>query len=169
MTYLDQELLETRESEQPAPYEELEAKEAAVFCSESWHASAAPAGSAATQISKRPQLPGDQRNHGVIRQQRRRAHSQRPENSAAALRAGLQGIPAVHSSNSLMKINLDDPNLTAFALGELSGTDRPRWRQRSLRLPKRRNSWPKRNSLSGNLRNRNTRRTRYARDCRGAR
>ena len=43
------------------------------------------------------------------------------ENSAATLRAGLQGFPAVHTSNCLMKINLDDPNLTAFALGELSG------------------------------------------------
>jgi RNA polymerase sigma-70 factor (ECF subfamily) len=31
MTYLDQELLETRESEQPAPYEKLEAKEASGF------------------------------------------------------------------------------------------------------------------------------------------
>ena len=31
MTYLDQELLETRESEQPAPYESLEAKEASGF------------------------------------------------------------------------------------------------------------------------------------------
>ena len=31
MTYLDQELLETRESEQPAPYENLEAKEATGF------------------------------------------------------------------------------------------------------------------------------------------
>ena len=31
MTYLDQELLEARESEQPAPYEKLEAKEASGF------------------------------------------------------------------------------------------------------------------------------------------
>src|SRR5881275_2390109 len=31
MTYLDQELLETRESEQPAPYEKLEQKEATGF------------------------------------------------------------------------------------------------------------------------------------------
>ena len=31
MTYLDQELLETRESEQPAPFENLEAKEASGF------------------------------------------------------------------------------------------------------------------------------------------
>src|SRR4051812_2971537 len=31
MTYLDQELLEARESEQPAPYETLEAKEASGF------------------------------------------------------------------------------------------------------------------------------------------
>jgi RNA polymerase sigma factor (sigma-70 family) len=31
MTYLDQELLESRESEQPAPYEKLEAKEASGF------------------------------------------------------------------------------------------------------------------------------------------
>src|SRR6267143_778664 len=31
MTYLDQELLETHESEQPAPYEKLEAKEATGF------------------------------------------------------------------------------------------------------------------------------------------
>jgi RNA polymerase sigma factor (sigma-70 family) len=31
MTYLDQELLEARESEQPAPYEKLEAKEASRF------------------------------------------------------------------------------------------------------------------------------------------
>src|ERR1043166_8220561 len=31
MTYLDQELLETRESEQPVPYEKLEAKEASGF------------------------------------------------------------------------------------------------------------------------------------------
>jgi RNA polymerase sigma factor (sigma-70 family) len=31
MTYLDQELLDTRESEQPAPYEKLEAKEASGF------------------------------------------------------------------------------------------------------------------------------------------
>src|SRR4051812_9934544 len=31
MTYLDQELLETRESGQPAPYESLEAKEASGF------------------------------------------------------------------------------------------------------------------------------------------
>ena len=31
MTYLDQEILETRESDQPAPYEKLEAKEATGF------------------------------------------------------------------------------------------------------------------------------------------
>jgi len=31
MTYLDQELLETRESDQPAPFEQLEAKEASGF------------------------------------------------------------------------------------------------------------------------------------------
>jgi RNA polymerase sigma-70 factor (ECF subfamily) len=31
MTYLDQELLETRESEQPAPFERLEEKEASGF------------------------------------------------------------------------------------------------------------------------------------------
>src|SRR6188472_2170311 len=31
MTYLDQELLEARESDQPAPYEKLEAKEASGF------------------------------------------------------------------------------------------------------------------------------------------
>ena len=31
MTYLDQELLETRESEQPAPFERLEQKEASGF------------------------------------------------------------------------------------------------------------------------------------------
>ena len=124
MTYLDQELLETRESEQPAPYENSSKGSERVSPPNPRHPAAAAAGSAATQISKRPQLPGDQRNHEALGQQRRRAHSQRPENSAATLRAGVAGFPAVHTSNCLMKINLDDPNLTAFALGELSGAEK---------------------------------------------
>src|SRR5688572_7149409 len=87
------------------------------------HASGPATGSAAIEISKRPQLPGDQRNHEALREQRRRAHPQRLENSAATLRAGVPGFPAVHTPNRLMKINLDDPNLTAFALGELPPTE----------------------------------------------
>ena len=49
MTYLDQELLETRESEQPAPFADLEAKEASGFLLRiSEYAATATAGSTAT-------------------------------------------------------------------------------------------------------------------------
>ena len=59
MTYLDQELLEARASDQPAPYENTRSEGSErLLASNSEHAPAAPAGSAATQISKRPQLPG---------------------------------------------------------------------------------------------------------------
>src|SRR6266404_2847124 len=90
---------------------------------DSRHASAAATGSAPVKISKRPELPGDQRDHPAFGQQRGRDDSQRPQNPAATLRAGVPGFPAVHTSNCLMKVNLDDPNLTAFALGELSVDD----------------------------------------------
>src|SRR5688572_20705352 len=73
-------------------------------------AAAAATGSAPIEISKRSQLPGDQRNHEALGKQRGRAHPQRPENSAATLRAGVPGFPAVHTPNCLMKMNLDDPN-----------------------------------------------------------
>ncbi len=90
LTYLDQELLETRESEQPAPGENLEAKEARGFLLKILeHAAASPAGGATTEISKRSQLPGDQRDHRIIRKQRWGDDPQRPENSAGALRAGV--------------------------------------------------------------------------------
>src|SRR2546423_12224538 len=87
------------------------------------HASAAATGSAPVKISKRPQLPGDQRDHPALGQQRGRDDPQRAQNPAATLRAGVPGFPAVRTSDSLMKVNLDDPNLTAFALGELSADD----------------------------------------------
>src|SRR5437764_3766877 len=83
-------------------------------------ASAPATGSAPAKISKRPQLPGDQRDHPAFGQQRGGDDSQRPQNPAATLRPGLARFPALHTSDCLMKVNLDDPNLTAFALGELS-------------------------------------------------
>src|SRR5213075_3250068 len=86
-------------------------------------ASAAATGSAPAKISKRPELPGDQRDHPALSQQRGRDDSQRAQNSAATLRASLPGFPAVRTSDRIMKVNLDDPNLTAFALGELSPDD----------------------------------------------
>src|SRR5437762_645508 len=82
-------------------------------------AAAAATGSASAKISKRPELPGNQRDHPALGQQRGRDDSQRAQNSAATLRASVPGFSAVHTSDSLMKVNLDDPNLTAFALGEL--------------------------------------------------
>src|SRR2546423_842962 len=87
------------------------------------HSAAAPTGIAPAKISKRPQLPGDQRDHPAFGQQRGRDNPQRAQNSAATLRAGVPGFSAVHTANSLMKVNLDDPNLTAFALGELEPDD----------------------------------------------
>src|ERR1700730_17183748 len=87
------------------------------------HPSAAATRSAPVEISKRPQLPGDQRDHPALGQQCGRDDSQRAQNPAATLRAGVPGFPAVHTSNCLMKVNLDDPNLTAFALGELSADE----------------------------------------------
>src|SRR3954454_11782247 len=71
------------------------------------HAPAAAAGTASAKISKRPELPGDQRDHPAFGLKRRRAGPQRAQNSAAPLRASLPGFPAVHTSASLMKVNLD--------------------------------------------------------------
>src|SRR2546421_2787533 len=93
------------------------------------HASAPATGSASVKISKRPQLPGDQRDHPAIGQQCGRDDSQRAQNPAATLRASVPGFSAVHTSDCLMKVNLDDPNLTAFALGELAPDDHAKMAQ----------------------------------------
>src|SRR5438270_8501894 len=93
------------------------------------HASPAATGSAAVKISRRPQLPGDQRDHPAIGQQCGRDDSQRAQNPAATLRASVPGFSAVHTSDCLMKVNLDDPDLTAFALGELAPDDHAKMAQ----------------------------------------
>src|ERR1700730_532117 len=84
----------------------------------------AAAGSVAIEISKRSQLRGDRRDHENIHEQRGRVDSHRAQDIAAAIRHRVARFHSIYTPNHYMKMNIDNPKLTAFALDELDEPER---------------------------------------------